>query len=97
MKIELGVLKFLGSEASKFGSTTSKKLTPNLKRFDNILFSGVELRAGMVFCEAKRASNSQQQISTLGKFALAEKYIVKLITSIAVVFLNNQKGIWPTA
>jgi len=38
-----------------------------------MFFSGVEMRAGMVFCEAKRASIYKQQISSLGKFALAEK------------------------
>jgi hypothetical protein len=34
-----------------------------------MFFSGIELRAGMVFCEAKRASNSLQQNSSLGNFA----------------------------
>jgi hypothetical protein len=53
-----------------------------------MLFSGFELRAGMVFCEAKRASSSQQQNSSLGNFSKI-KSISLILNNIFIVQLPS--------
>jgi hypothetical protein len=54
----------------------ARALNPILRN-KTIAFSGAEMQASIVFCEAKRASIFKQQNSSLGNFAATESnYLV---------------------